>query len=53
MEFYASVFGGNLAFNTFAELGAEDSPDADRIMHGILETNAGYTIMANDVASDI
>ena len=45
--------GGNLAFNTFAELGAEDSPDADRIMHGILETNAGYTIMANDVASDI
>jgi hypothetical protein len=33
MEFYASVFGGKLAFNTFAEFGAEDSPDADLIMH--------------------
>jgi len=53
MEFYASVFGGNLAVNTFAEFGAEDSPDADKIMHGILETNAGYTIMANDVPSDM
>lgn len=51
MEFYASVFGGNLAFNTFAEFGTDDSPDADRVMHGILETNAGYTIMAADVPS--
>jgi PhnB protein len=53
LEFYASVFGGNLAFNTFAEFGAEDSPDADRISFGLLETGAGYTIMANDVASDM
>jgi PhnB protein len=52
MEFYAGVFGGRLAFNTFAEFGATDSPDADRIMHGVLETDAGYTIMAGDVASD-
>ena len=52
MEFYASVFGGKLAFNTFTEFGTEDSPDADRIMHGILETDAGYTIMAGDVPSD-
>lgn len=53
MEFYASVFGGDLAFNTFAEFGAENSPDADLIMHGILETNAGYTIMAGDVTRDM
>jgi PhnB protein len=52
MEFYASVFGGKLAVNTFAEFGATDSPDADRIMHAVLETGAGYTIMAGDVASD-
>lgn len=52
MEFYASVFGGNLAFNTFAEFGAQDSPDANRIMHGVLETDHGYTIMASDVTSD-
>jgi PhnB protein len=52
MEFYASVFGGRLAFNTFAEFGAEDSSDADLIMHGVLETDAGYTIMAGDVTDD-
>ncbi|MGH8794699.1 MAG: VOC family protein [Stackebrandtia sp.] len=50
MEFYAGVFGGDLAFNTFAEFGAEDSPGAELIMHGVLETDAGYTIMAGDVA---
>lgn len=53
MEFYASVFGGNLALNTFAEVGATDSPDADRIMHAMLETGDGYTIMASDVTSDM
>lgn len=53
MEFYASVFGGNLAVNTFAEFGTEGSPDADRIMHGVLKTDAGYTIMAGDVTGDM
>ena len=52
MEFYASVFGGTPAFNTFAEFGS-DAPDADRIMHGVLETDAGYTIMAGDVTGDM
>jgi PhnB protein len=52
MEFYASVFGGDLAFNTWAEFGAGDSPHAGRIGFGLLETGAGYTIMANDVTSD-
>lgn len=53
MEFYADAFGGNLAVNTFAEFGATDSPDADRIMHAMLETEAGYTIMASDVTGDM
>lgn len=53
MEFYASVFGGNLTLNTFTEFGATDSPDADRIMHAILETDTGYTIMGADVTSDM
>ena len=52
MEFYAAVFGGELALNTFAQYGTE-GPDADRIMHGQLETPAGYTIMAADVTSDM
>ena len=53
MEFYRSVFGGNLVLSTFSEFGAKDSPDADRIMHGMLETDAGYTLMAADTPSDM
>jgi PhnB protein len=53
MEFYQRVFGGTLTLNTFADLGAKDSPDADRIMHAMLETDAGYTLMAADVTSDM
>ena len=53
LEFYASVFGGTPTLSTFADLGAKDSPDADRIMHGMLETPAGYTIMAADVTSEM
>jgi PhnB protein len=50
VEFYQSVFGGDLVVNTFAEFGAPDSPDADKIMHGQLETPSGYTLMVSDTA---
>jgi PhnB protein len=53
MQFYESVFGGTLTLSTFADFGAPESPDADRVMHGQLETDAGYTIMAADVTSDM
>src|SRR5437763_13997289 len=49
LEFYASVFGGDLNLTTYADLGAGAGPDADRIMHGQIDTDAGYTIMAADV----
>ena len=48
LEFYNGVFGGELTLSTFAEFGMTDAPDADKIMHGQLETAAGYTIMAAD-----
>jgi PhnB protein len=51
LEFYRSVFDGNLTLSTFGELGAADGPDAGKIMHGQLETDAGYTVMAADVPS--
>jgi PhnB protein len=47
-DFYASVFGGTPAFTTFADLGAADSPDASKIMHVMLETDAGYSLMGAD-----
>ena len=49
MEFYESVFGGTLTLSTFGEFGAADAPEADKIMHGQLETASGYTIMGADV----
>jgi PhnB protein len=53
LEFYTSVFGGNLNLSTFADFGAQGTPDAEKIMHGQLETDAGYTIMAADVPSEM
>jgi PhnB protein len=46
MEFYEQVFGGTLTLNTFGEFGAEEQ--ADGIMHAMLETSSGYTIMGAD-----
>ena len=48
MEFYQDVFGGELALNTFADFGAQDAPNANNIMHGMLETTRGFTIMGAD-----
>jgi PhnB protein len=48
MEFYKGVFGGSLALNTFGQIGASDGPEADKIMHAMLETDDGFTLMASD-----
>jgi PhnB protein len=48
LEFYEDVFGGTLTLNTFGAFGAQDSADADKIMHGMLETGSGFTLMAAD-----
>ncbi|CAN5556476.1 VOC family protein [soil metagenome] len=49
MEFYHSVFGGDLTTSTFGEMHASEDPtEADKIMHSQLETPSGYTLMAAD-----
>jgi PhnB protein len=48
MEFYREVFGGTLTLSTFGDMGGQDSPDADKIMHGMLETERGFALMAAD-----
>lgn len=50
MEFYQSVLGGKLEVNTFGELGASDAALADKVMHSVLETDKGFTLMAADIA---
>ena len=47
MTFYQSVFGGELVLNTFGDFGAPGA-EADKIMHGQLETPSGFTLMASD-----
>lgn len=53
LEFYHSVFGGDLTVGTFAEFGMTDVPETERdlVMHGQLETPSGFTLMASDVPS--
>ena len=51
LEFYRGVFGGELNIMTFGDMGMADASDAGKIMHGQLETDAGYTIMVADVPS--
>ncbi|MGH8828138.1 MAG: VOC family protein [Jiangellaceae bacterium] len=49
MDFYKNVFGGTLTLNTYGEIGGEQDPaQADKIMHGRLETDSGFTLMGAD-----
>jgi PhnB protein len=49
MEFYEQVFGGTLTLNTYGDFDQSgQAPNPDAIMHGMLETTSGYTIMGAD-----
>jgi PhnB protein len=47
MEYYRTVFGGELTVSTFGEFGMEGA-GAEGVMHAQLETPSGYTLMASD-----
>jgi PhnB protein len=54
MEFYKSVFGGALELHTFKEYNASEDPSEDnKIMHSILETHNGMTLMASDTPNNM
>jgi PhnB protein len=49
VEFYHSVFGGELTINTFADFGsAEDPSEADQVMHSQIDSPNGLTLMVAD-----
>ncbi len=52
LEFYQSVFGGELNVMTFGDMGTE-GPLAGQVMHGQLETPAGYTLMVADAPPEM
>ena len=51
LEFYKSALGGELVMDTFASFGmpVENAAESGWVMHGQLETPAGFTLMASDV----
>ena len=52
LEFYQTVFGGELTLSTFGEMHASEVPaEQDLIMHGQLESPSGYTLMGSDTPS--
>ncbi len=49
MEFYKSIFGGELSLSTFGEFHASDLPEEqDKVMHAALATPGGLVLMASD-----
>ncbi len=49
MQFNKSVFGGKLTLNTFKDFQASADPSEDNlVMHSMLETENGLTLMASD-----
>jgi PhnB protein len=50
MTFYKDVFGGDLKLNTYGDFPGADEALAAKIMHGQLDTPAGFTLMGADEA---
>ncbi len=55
LEFYKSVFGGEVYSDTFRSFASDDMPvpeqDLDKLMHGFLKGDNGIEIMASDAMS--
>lgn len=50
LEFYRSVFGGQITIATYAEFGMpKDVPGADNVVFGQLESPDGFRVMAYDI----
>jgi PhnB protein len=54
MEFYKTVFGGELTLSTFGDGGMAHTPaDNSKIMHGQLVVSNGYWLMGSDTPADM
>ncbi len=52
MEFYRSVFGGQLVLSTFGESGMPVGPgEENNVMHAMLESPSGLVLMGADTPS--
>ena len=54
IEFYRSVFGGELSISTFRDFGMdENQSEGDKVMHSMLEAPNGLTLMAADTPNNM
>lgn len=55
MEFYASVFGGEVTYSAFGEIEMPGlaEQDKDQIMHSQLTTSSGFSLMAADAPASM
>jgi PhnB protein len=54
MEFYHSVFGGDLTLSTFGEMHASDDPaERNKIMHAMLTGATGLVLMGADTPNSM
>ncbi|MET4097287.1 VOC family protein [Arthrobacter sp. UYCu712] len=54
MDFYQTVFGGELTRSTFGEYNASDAPsEQDKIMHSTLTSDSGLVLMASDTPNNM
>lgn len=54
MDFYRSVFGGELTSSTFGEFQvSEDPAESNKVMHSQLTTASGFTLMASDTPNSM
>ena len=54
MEFYKSVFGGELTVSTFADFHASEDPaEQDKVMHSQLTSPGGLVLMGSDTPNSM
>jgi PhnB protein len=54
MEFYQSVFGGELTVSTFGEFGvSDDAAEKDKVMHAQLTSPNGLVLMGADTPNSM
>ena len=54
MEFYKSVFGGDLTVSTFGEGGMPHDPaEAKKVMHAQLRSPGGFVLMGSDTPASM
>ena len=48
LDFWASVLGGTPTTTRFGDFGVGTPAEADKVMHGRLDSGAGFVLMASD-----